>query len=302
MNYFKNFKQLLRCLVKESIFKKKIILYNIVKILYKKGLKMKKKFWFIMLILGVFTAVGCSKTESSKKEIKYYDNDFITALQDGLVSRWDEVDKEEKKENFKESGSSYKKWVDLELTQIKKFEDLKFKDSKLKEYAISYINELKEGEKISETFGSESFDGKWYEHQNRRTELLVNINKIHKLKVPNEEKETLKELLAGGKEVEQNNKNEQVVKDFVNKIEFARNEEKSDEYTSYYEVTVENTTGLTIKELGIEVKLIDANGVVVDTKYINATNWTKNEKRLLEFMAFEDFAKTEYVVSYQETE
>lgn len=263
---------------------------------------MKKKFLTVLLFMAVLTLVGCSKSSNTKKETKYYDQDFITALQDGMIARWDYFAKKDEDKKHVDSGSDYQKFVNLELKSISKYENLKFKDSKLKEYAISYINEMNNGLKVAKTFGSESFNQKWFEHQNRRKELIVEINRIQKLKVPEKHQHWIDELLAGGKEVKQNNKNEQVVKDFVNKIEFARNEEKSDEHTSYYEVTVENTTGLTIKELGIEVKLLDANGVVVGTEYINAPNWAKNEKRLLGFMTFKDFEKTEYVVLYQETE
>ncbi|MCK1203036.1 hypothetical protein MXZ84_10715 [Streptococcus uberis] len=88
-----------------------------------------------------------------------------------MIARWDYIAKKDKDKKHVDSGSDYQKFVNLELKTISKYENLKFKDSKLKEYAISYINEMNNGLKVAKTFGSESFDQKWYEHQNRRKEL-----------------------------------------------------------------------------------------------------------------------------------
>ena len=92
------------------------------------------------------------------------------------------------------------------------------------------------------------------------------------------------------KTVKINNKNKEKLTNFVKTIAFTKDEAESSEDYFYYTATVENTTGLKISNLGLSIKLIDDQGVTIDTQTIYIDSWDKNEKRKLEFSTSETFS------------
>ncbi|MGM0216035.1 FxLYD domain-containing protein [Enterococcus sp. AZ109] len=69
-----------------------------------------------------------------------------------------------------------------------------------------------------------------------------------------------------------------------------------------YTAVVENTTGLNLSSLSAKINLVDAEGVVVDTSYLNANNWKAGQKYKFEFMTDKEFQSIEVELSYDETE
>ena len=120
-------------------------------------------------LIGIVTLSACTNSNESKT----YDGAFIKSLAKGLDARWKYIDNEKS-----DSASSFKKAINKELDEISEYKDKKFKDSKLQELAISYINELNNGLEIAKTYGSDSFETKWDEHIGKRTSLLSAIDKI----------------------------------------------------------------------------------------------------------------------------
>ena len=99
---------------------------------------MKKELKILMMILTIsLMIVGCSKKDS------YCDKDFLKAMAQGLDARWN-IQDVQFETGSEEHYNQYTKYVDAELSKVKKYKDEKFKDSKLQELAIQYINQLKE--------------------------------------------------------------------------------------------------------------------------------------------------------------
>ena len=94
----------------------------------------------ICIVLSTILLVGCT----SNSENKNYDSEFLTSLSKGLDKKWKDNDKYPE-----ESAKNYKLWVNDELDEVKDYGDKKFKNDKLKELAIRYINVLKEGKEIA---------------------------------------------------------------------------------------------------------------------------------------------------------
>ena len=111
----------------------------------------------IKKIFALFVAIlfigGCSSSQPKEAE-KTYDNEFITALAKGLDARW-EVYEKNKNELFSTNSARYPKF---ELKEIEEYKDKKFEDDKLKELAITYINELKATQKAAEEGNRDDFD------------------------------------------------------------------------------------------------------------------------------------------------
>lgn len=258
---------------------------------------MKKMFLVISLLFVSIIVAGCGTT-STKKEVKYYDNDFVTDLGKALDARWKYTD-DKANADVVMTEEGYETATQTELDVIEKYQDLKFKDSKLKEAALAYINELKNGLEVAKTYGSDSFYDNWEKHYNSRTSKLIAINDIKKIEVSEKNQSILDELLASGKEVQTKNKNEDTIKSFADSLTFTLDEANSDESASYYiyTATAENTTQLNFGYLSLNIKLFDNQGTTVDTQPIYENNWTANEKRNLEFITNKTFSTIQITVN-----
>lgn len=229
----------------------------------------------ICIVLSTILLVGCSSNSKNTN----YDSEFLTSLSKGLDKRWKDTDKYPD-----ESAKNYKLYINDELNEIKDYGDKKFKNDKLKELAIRYINVLKEGKEIASNFGADSFEDQWSEHQNKRYELLVEINSISE--IPVQDKDGLGEILAGGKEVKRDNEVRKDLENIINSADFKQDDSNS--YLPKYSAVVENTTGYDIEALTVEVSLFDENDVLYNTTYINVNNWKKGTKAKLEFLDTDD--------------
>ena len=250
---------------------------------------MKKITILLLLLVGIVTLSACTNSNESKT----YDEAFIKSLAKGLDARWKYIDNDKS-----DSASSFKKAINKELDEISEYKDKKFKDSKLQELAISYINELNNGLEIAKTYGSDSFETKWDEHIGKRTSLLSAIDKINS--IPVQDKDSLSELLAQGNEVKDNNAKKEAIENLVKNINFTVDNTKSNEYTKYYSATVENTTEYLIKDLYLTINLVNADGVTVGTQYVSANNWAPSGKTLFEFSQFKgdnEFTTTQVSIS-----
>lgn len=236
----------------------------------------------LIFLLSIVLVSGCTSTTNNSN--KTYDNEFITSLAKGLDNRWNDP-----KLNV-ESATNYENLLKHELKEVDGYQDKKFKNNKLKELAISYINELKNGVEITKEYGSSSWDTSWAEHQNKRTSILSDIQNIQE--IPVKDTETLKELLAQGREVKSNSEKEEALNALISPIKFEIDQEKSNEYSTTYYSVVENTTDYNIEELYIQVTLKDSDDVNYYSTYITPKNWKKNTKTRLEFTDFERKAKS----------
>ena len=154
---------------------------------------------------------GCgaaSQTATTETEIHYADENFISDLATGLQKRWDINDVAEYEEGSEEQKQYDTELVDAELNVLEKYQSMVFEDSKLQEYAISYINCLKQQkEAISYiTADYETYDEKWSEAYNNRTKLIMTFVNDYGLKVDEAHQAALDELVANAKVVNEDEK------------------------------------------------------------------------------------------------
>lgn len=234
----------------------------------------------IKKIFALFVAIlfigGCSSSQPKEAE-KTYDNEFITALAKGLDARW-EVYEKNKNELFSTNSARYPKF---ELKEIEEYKDKKFEDDKLKELAITYINELKATQKAAEEGNRDDFDS----HQFKRYTLLVSISNIKEIPVKN--KDELKNVLNDGHKVEKENTKQEAIKNLLSSVKFEVDKEKSNQFSTEYYAIVENTTEYNIDYIKLLVTLKDSNDVNYRTTYVSQNNWKKGTKVRFEFTDFD---------------
>lgn len=252
----------------------------------KKGLKI-----LLMMMAISLIAVGCSKKDS------YCDKDFLKAMAQGLDARWN-IQDVEFVNGSEEHYNHYMKSVETELDKIENYKDKKFKDSKLQELAIKYINQLKEQKKALKylTTDYNKYEKLWGQAYNERSKLIVEINKKYKLDVSKEHKKTLQEMKVNSEKVISEEEMKKTLEDTFTK---AKMKKVSDDYGwCEYRTIVKNTTKTKFKDFSVNVKLFNKDGVVVETLSDSTQNWEPNSKVQFTFSTDKKFNKYKFEYSY----
>ena len=213
-----------------------------------------------------------------------YDNEFINSLAKGLNNRWGIVNLNE---NDKDKGKDkitikdYRDYIDCELIEIDKYNNRNFKDSKLKEFAKAYINNLKETREaiLKRKFVDSPFTDEWEKYQRKRYELLLDINSI--VEIPVKDKKSLNEILRSGKAVKEFNRVYGILVDTFKPENFeVENGSGPDGNEKRYRGNFENTTGYDIESIYILIKCYDENDSVYFSRSFERNNIWKNRTEI----------------------
>lgn len=263
----------------------------------------KKKsviFSFIAIILIAIIGFIVYFTTQNNED-KTYDDQFMSSLSKGLEKRWNITDSTPDDEYGK---AEYKKSIDTELDAIEQYQDKKFENTKLKEQAVAYINVLKDSKSTLDYYSSDDFTEDWQTQYDKRTGILVKINNIHKINVPKKHQDYLDELLGSGHNANKNDTFKTNLNNLLKSIDFKSQPDEFYEEGDYldYRATLKNNTGEDIENFTADVKLKDDAGVVVDTEYIDADSWDKDESVNFEFSTDKQFTSYEVKITNADIE
>ena len=260
----------------------------------KKTKKASKKLWIIIgAIAGVVVlalAAFFIYQNNFSEDAQYADKSYLKDMRKGLEARWDYTNSDASKSaSRKESG---KKAVETELKHIDKYINEDFKDSKLKQYALEYINSVKDQESALEyPEDSEKFYKKWNEARVERAKLIVLINDKYDLKISDKYKKDFDEFRAEAKEAKEDEAIKEKLEEQIRNAEVIKVDRG---YGSYeYEVTLENTTKKTLESCEVKITFYDADGVVLETTGDYASDWKSGTKTKFRFYDMEGSAKYE---------
>ena len=238
---------------------------------------------------------------------KTYDNEFINSLAKGLNNRWGIVylndnDKDKVKDKDNESIKEYRDYIDCELIEIDKYNNRNFKDSKLKEFANAYINNLKETKEailkkksiLGENFVDSTFTDEWYKYQRKRYELLLDINSI--VEIPVKNKQSLNKILKSGKEIKEFNRVYGILVDTFKpedfEVENVRNEKR-------YIGNFENTTGYDVGHIYLTIHFYDEKDEGVFSISVEPEGiWKNGTKKSFEFPIYDSDKEFKYFKIY----
>ena len=149
----------------------------------------------ILLLISIFKSID--------NRNRTYDSEFITSLAKGLDERW-KVNAQ--KDDDEKEIEDYKSYIDYELIEIEQYKNRKFKNPKLKRLANTYISiQRNEREAIeNQNFVDSTCVSEWNQYQNKRFELLLDINSI--VEIPVQDKNILDSILKSGKAVKEFNR------------------------------------------------------------------------------------------------
>ena len=232
---------------------------------------------------------------------KTYDNEFINSLAKGLNNRWGIAylnDKDKDKGKDKITIKNFRDYIDCELIEIDKYNNRNFKDSKLKEFANAYINNLKETKEailkkksiLGENFVDSTFTDEWYKYQRKRYELLLDINSI--VEIPVKNKKSLNKILKSGKEIKEFNRVYGILVDTFKpedfEVENVRNEKR-------YIGNFENTTGYDVGHIYLTIHFYDEKDEGVFSISVEPEGiWKNGTKKSFEFPIYDSDKEFKY--------
>lgn len=228
----------------------------------------------ILLLISIFKSID--------NRNKTYDSEFITSLATGLDERWKVT---AQKDDDEQEIEDYKSYIDYELIEIEQYKNRKFKNPKLKRLANKYINVQKNERKSIENqnFVDSTFVSEWNQYQNKRFELLLDINSI--VEIPVQDKNILDSILKSGKAVKEFNRVYGILVDtFAKKNFVAETVSGVSENEKRYLGNFENTTGHDITHIYIEILYYDED----DRPYLARSfepedTWKNRTKKSFEF-------------------
>ena len=228
----------------------------------------------ILLLISIFQSIHNSN--------KTCDSEFITSLATGLDERW-KVNAQ--KDDDEKEIEDYKSYIDYELIEIEQYKNRKFKNPKLKRLANTYISiQRNEREAIeNQNFVDSTFVSEWNQYQNKRFELLLDINSI--VEIPVQDKNILDSILKSGKAVKEFNRVYGILVDTFDPKNFVVEEvtgvsEKEKRYIGIFE----NTTGHEITYIDVAINFYDENDKVYSGFRFNTRyGWENGTKESFEF-------------------
>ncbi len=256
---------------------------------------MKRKSLFVTLLIAVLSfGVLASCSSSSSGEPQYADQAFIKSISKGLEARWKLQDSQADSSTVE----SMREAIQKELDAVEEYKSAAFEDSVLQEKALKYINVLHDSLDNVEYFAATEGYEKWLDVYNERTIILKDFVDNYGLTVSDKYKTSLDELVANGKTAGADKTHKEALEKIVNNLEFKLVE---DDYGwKTYEAIFENSTDFDIVSISIDISLLDADGVIVETNYASVDNVSQGQKAKLEFSTDAEFEKIDPIMDWYE--
>ena len=252
----------------------------------------------VVAFVLAFACAGCSGSgqvsASSSSEEQYADQQFITDLARALEARWAITDIQDDAEDERTRRT---KAVDAELDILSDYSSAKFEDSALQEKVVGYINALKAQKDSLDYYAvdSEKYNDDWEKAYDTRTQLLKSFVNDYGLEVSDKHANTLKDLITNATLVDEQNAQQAAVDALCAAMVFAPG---GDEFGHEYVAVVENTSGIAFDSFVININLLDADGVVIDSIGDSVNNWEPGQKAKFDFYSPDDFASVSVKPSY----
>lgn len=261
----------------------------------------KAKVSIITAIVAVVVIIGAVFSVNAMNKNSAVSNEqFAKALTKALEDRWRISDKIDWDAENKED---WKKLIDAELDVLEPYADKKFQNEETKKEVLQYIKDLKSQKKALKYYGTDDFYIYWDAAYAQRALDLTHLVKKYKIKsyMPKNKLKNFDEILAQGKKVKEDNEVKDKLNKIFSKVTFEQEPDafEGSEYHEYFAV-VENTTGINLNTVMLNVKLIGQDGVTEATETVSVNSWMNGDKTKVKFMTNASFEKAKAVVSWYE--
>lgn len=254
----------------------------------------------LALVVALFLG-GCEQQRADEGP-DYADDEAMAIIADGLEARNDLIDKQVEEGKDTTTNTSYEEVVQAELEVVEPLRDRQFENSEMQEDVLAYINLLNDSMDVLDNYPTSdiNFYTKWTEVYDDRTSMLSKFVEEYGLTVDAEYQDVLDELVANGAAATRRSEMDEKMEALASSIVF----EKADQGYGYFEytATVENTTGMNLKDVSLVLSLYDAEGVKAGETYASTNSWASGEKVRFETSSDIDATTVKVAVDYYDTE
>lgn len=226
----------------------------------------------IVCLAMALTICACGNED---KGPDYADDEAMQVIASGLEKRFEIADREATTSS--EQLARAKDAIQAELDTDTPLKNRQFKNSKLQEQVISYINVLNEQKDVTKDYEYQSaeYTKQWGKAYDKRTQILKTFVDEYGLKLSGEDQEVLDKLVAEGAEAAKTSDEKETINKLINEAKFEKTDDGYGFYT--YKAVVENTSNLTFTNVSVTLDLLDDAGVKHE-EYTSIGNWAPGEK------------------------
>lgn len=250
----------------------------------------------IMVVLGIIllslSMVACSSGSADAN--KGSDKEFIKDIKKSFEARSKYL---AKVDETKVAENEYlKEAVLTEKKILEKYKDAEFDSPELGKLAKDYIQGLSDQEESLKYYSNDvmKYEEIWSRGYDTRSTVLTTLIDKFGLEIGDK---AIQELKDNAQVVKEKNDIQVKIDEMLKSIKF---EKVKDEYGwKDYEAIAQNTSGVDLEGFYLDVKLLDSEGVVVESNpvYVDGV-WTKDKKVKLTFSTEKDFEKLEWTAEY----
>lgn len=251
---------------------------------------------FATVLCGALLLSGCSQVEKKNDVPDYADERAMAVIAQGYQKRSDYLESLGEDADLG-SNKVRKEAIKTEIDNDKELKKASFKDTKMQEDVIAYLNLLDNQLDVVKKYAESDpkYYDEWEKAYDARSAQLKKLVDRYDLTVDDEYRDAFDELIKNGRTVEEKTHNDEVINGLLSSATFEKSDDGYGLYT--YTAIVENTSDISFENVFLNVALYDADGVRAEECYADTSAWAPGEKVKFEVMSEVDASRVAPTVS-----
>lgn len=250
----------------------------------------------VLLICSLGFISACSQNDANAAKSKYVDDKAMNVIAAGFERRSDVIESNAN-DGDPHSTENIQEAIEAEIKNDKELKNARFKDSKMQQDVITYLNLLDDQLKVTEDYSQSSADyyEEWNKVYDKRSAQLKKLVDNYGLEVGEKYKDDFNDLIKNGKSVAEKTRYEDAINSLIQGANFEKSDDGYGLYT--YTAVVENTSGISFSNVSLTLALYDADDIKAEETYADTSSWAPGEKVKFEAMSDVDAARVVASVS-----
>lgn len=250
----------------------------------------------VLLICSLGFISACSQNATNLDKPKYVDGKAMNVIATGFEKRSDIIESNANDDD-PHSTENIQEAIEAEIKNDEEPKNARFKDSKMQQDVITYLNLLDDQLKVTEDYSQSSADyyEEWNKVYDKRSAQLKKLVDNYGLEVGEKYKDDFNDLIKNGKSVAEKTRYEDAINSLIQGANFEKSDDGYGLYT--YTAVVENTSGISFSNVSLTLALYDADDIKAEEIYADTSSWAPGEKVKFEAMSDVDAARVVASVS-----
>lgn len=252
--------------------------------------KMSMMGLLVLLICSLGFISACSQNDANAAKSKYVDDKAMNVIAAGFERRSDVIESNANDDD-PHSTENIQEAIEAEIKNDKELKNARFKDSKMQQDVITYLNLLDDQLKVTEDYSQSSSDyyEEWNKVYDKRSAQLKKLVDNYGLEVREKYEDDFNDLIKNGKSVAEKTRYEDAINSLIQGANFEKSDDGYGLYT--YTAVVENTSGVSFSNVSLTLALYDADDIKAEETYADTSSWAPGEKVKFEAMSDVDAAR-----------